>query len=69
MERDDNGVRCTPDTWKTPLSYISEGTARGADRLTVCDPMDPLSPLTPHAVSVTAPLKPYHGRTEAAPAD
>ena len=69
VERDDNGVRCTPDTWKTPLSYISEGTARGADRLTVCDPMDPLSPLTPHAVSVTAPLKPYHGRTEAAPAD
>jgi len=69
VQRDDNGVRCTPDTWKTPLSYISEGTARGADRLTVCDPMDPLSPLTPHAVSVTAPLKPYHGRTEAAPAD
>jgi len=69
VEIEENAVPCTPDTWKTPLSYISEATALSADRFTVCDPMDPLSPLTPHAVSVTAPLKPYHGRTEAAPAD
>jgi len=42
VELDDNGVPCPPDTWKTPLFYISEATARGADRFTVCDPMDPL---------------------------
>ena len=69
VERDSNVVPCTPDTRKTPLSYIAEHTARGADNVAVCNPMDPLSPLTPHAVSVTAPLKPYHGRAEVTPSD
>ena len=48
VEMDTDVVPRTPDAWRTPLSYIVYETAPGADKLTVCDPMDPLSPLTPH---------------------
>jgi len=69
VEMDTDVVPRTPDAWRTPLSYIAYETAPGADKLTVCDPMDPLSPLTPHAVSVTSQIRPYHGRARSASAD
>ena len=69
IEMDADDVPRTPDAWRTPLSYIADETASGADTLTVCDATDPLSPLTPHAVLVTAQIRPYRGRARSAPAD
>jgi len=69
VEMDADVVPRTPDAWRTPLLYIAHEMAPGANKLTVCDPMDPLSPLTPHAVSVTSQIRPYHGRARSASAE
>lgn len=55
------------DSWRAPLKYLAADIAPGADKPTVCDPLDPLSPLTPDALRATSPIKPCCGCSRAAP--
>lgn len=67
MELDNDVVAGTYYLWRTPLSYLADERTVGADKATVFDLLDPLSPLTPHAVFVTARSKPNRGRGQAPP--
>jgi len=52
-----HSVPRTEDDWKMPRSVVADPSMPGADKAVVCNPADPLSPLTPRAMAVTAPIK------------
>jgi len=52
-----DSVPRTADGWKMPRSAVAVSSMPGADKAVVCNSADPLSPLTPRAMAVTAPIK------------